>query len=393
MSKELSLAKLSDYLEEQIGRIGVVRSEVAEIQVGFNSAYVEWKADHDATLERLTETMSDNLSAVSPELKRLIRARLEEEQRLIAQRRQKLQEELIPQTRQSADEAHAEGQKLTAQLRESNPRLDKREEQLKAQRANLEGQLADLNQQIKQMSGCLRVMFNFFKINKVDRQRQQVIGKLEVTQQELKEVRQEWAALQKETGKEQADYQRLWQDYTLELARLQGELDYLDEPISAENLARKRAIRYVVDHLKQPAEAGIDEIQPELNAMVEFNIQTDDYQAGLGSVGSLLALLDGLTEGLDRFRESVQGLLNEQKMHSSYLSDLKVVVEDPVLAFHQQWDGLKGRVQDDAHLSANPTEFVADIQPAIAAELSEERIQAMFDSLGNSLSRATESWG
>lgn len=392
MSKELSLAKLSDYLDEQIGRIDAVRSEVAEIQVGFNSAYVEWKADHDATLERLTETMSDNLSAVSPELKQLIRARLEEEQRLIADRRQKLHEELIPQTQKAADEALAEGQELTARLRESNPRLNDREEKLKARRAKLEGQLADLNLEIKRLSGCLRVMFNFFKINKVDRQRQQVIGKLEVVQGELKEVRQEWTEVQKEIGREQADYQKLWQDYTLELARLQGELDYLDEPVSAENLARKRAIRYVIDHQKEPAEAGIAELQPVLEAMVKYNILTDDYQAGLGSVGSLLALLDGVTEGLKRFRESVQGLLKEQEMHSAYLSDLKVVVNDPVLIFHQQWDGLKARVQDDAHLSANPNEFVAAVQPIIAADLSEARIQGMFNSLGESLTRATKDW-
>jgi len=243
------------------------------------------------------------------------------------------------------------------------------------------------------MSGCLGVLFNFFKINKADRQRQQVIGKLKVFQEELKEVRQEWEKLQKEIGREQADYQKLWQDYTLELARLQGELDYLVEPVSAENLARKRAIRYVIDHLKEPAEAGIDELQPILDDMIEYNIQTDDYQAGLGSVGSLLALLDGLTEGLKRFRESVQGLLNEQKMHSAYLSDLKVEVDDPVLAFHQNWDGLRNRVQDDAHLSANPNEFVAAVQPSIAAELSEEKIQSMFDSLGQSLNRATKEWG
>ena len=51
MSKEFSLDKLSDYLDEQLEQIGVMRREVEEIQVGFNSAYVEWKADHDAALD------------------------------------------------------------------------------------------------------------------------------------------------------------------------------------------------------------------------------------------------------------------------------------------------------------------------------------------------------
>ncbi len=392
MSKQFSLKKLSDYLDEQLNRIGAMRREVEEIQVGFNSAYVEWKADHDAALEQLTETISADLTVVSAQLKRLFRDRLDEEQAIIAARRQELEETLIPRTQGAADDALAEGQKLTAQLRETNPRLDAREENLKRQRAELESQLAALNQRIKELSGCLKVMFNFFKINKVDRQRQQVIGKLEVLQDELKEVRQEWAALQKEIKGEQADYQELWQEYTLELARLQGEFDFLDETVTADDLARKRSIRYVIDHLKEPVKVGIDELQPVLESMVEYNIQTDDYQAGLGSVGSLLALLDGLTEGLTRFRESVQGLLEEHKMHSSYLDDLNIVVDDSVLAFHQGWEGLTARVQDDAHLSTNPTEFVTAVQPVIAAELSEERIQSMFDSLGQSLTEATKEW-
>jgi chromosome segregation ATPase len=393
MSKQFSLVELTDYLDEQLGQISAMRREVEEIQVGFNSAYVEWKAAHDASLEQLTEAMSADLSSVSPELKHLIRARLEEEQRIIAARYQKLQEELLPQAQQAADEALAGGQELISQLREANPRLNAREERLKTQRTELEDQLAELNQQIKKMSGFLGVVFNYSKISKADRQRQQIIGRLEAIQQDLKEVRQEWEALQKETGRQQTDYQKLWQEYTLELAQLQGEYDYLDEPISAENLARKRSIRYVVDHLKEPAPAGIDELQPTLDSMVEYNIQTDDYQSGLGSVGSMLSLLDGLTEGLNRFRESVEGLLKEQEMHSAYLSDLDVALEDAVLAFHQQWDSLTNRVQDDAHHSANPSEFVRAVQPTIAADLSEERIQSMFDSLGKSLTRATKEWG
>ncbi len=392
MSKQFSLAELSDYLDDQLDRIAAMRSEVEEIQIGFNSAYVEWKADHDATLEQLTETINADLTVISAQLKRLFRARLGEEQEIIAARRQELAETLIPQTQEASDAALAEGQKLAAQLRESNPRLDAREENLKRQRAELEGQLADLNRRIKELSGCLGVMFNFFKINKVDRQRQQVVGKLEVLHGELKEVREEWASLQKEIGSEQADYQEVWQEHTLELARLQGEFDYLDDPVTAEELARKRSIRYVIDHLEKPVKVGVDELQPALDSMVEYNIQTDKYQAGLGSVGSLLALLDGLTEGLTRFRESVQGLLEEQEMHSSYLEDLDVVVDDTVLAFHQVWDELTSQVQDDAHLSTHPKEFVSAVQPIIAGPLSEERIQGMFDSLGRSLTQATTVW-
>lgn len=392
MSKHFSLASLSDYLDEQLEQLGSIRAELEEIQVGFNAAYVEWKAEHDAALERLTEGISQDLSSVSPELDRLIQTRKVEEERIIVDRHQTLKYEIIPKTQQAADESLARGHELTALLRESNPRLDAREESLKSQRAELEGQLADLNQQIKDMSGCLGVILNYFKIGKIDRQRQQVIGKLEVTQGELKEVRLEWETVRKETSSDQTDYQELWKEYTLDLARHQAEYDYLDQPDSAQYLALKRSVRYTVDHLKESTKVGIDELQPVLDDMVEFNIQTDTYHEGLGSVGSLMAQLDGLTEGLKRFQESVQGLIEQQEMHSAYLSDLDVAVDDSVISFHQQYEGLKDQVQDDAHLSANPNEFVNAIQPTIAGALSEEKIQAMFSSLGESLTQATKEW-
>jgi len=96
--------------------------------------------------------------------------------------------------------------------------------------------------------------------------------------------------------------------------------------------------------------------------------------------------------GLRRFQDSVQGLLEEQEMHSSYLSELEVVLDDTVLSFHQQWKGLTKEVQDDAHHSANPNEFVTAVQPSITEELSEEKIQNMFDSLGKSLTLAAKEW-
>jgi hypothetical protein len=105
-----------------------------------------------------------------------------------------------------------------------------------------------------------------------------------------------------------------------------------------------------------------------------------------------LALLDGLTEGLGRFAESVQGLLEEQRMHSAHLPKLSVAVPDGVLAFHARWDELRQEVQDDARLTQHPVEFVAAVGPTIERDLSEEQIKGMFERLGAALNRATQSW-
>ena len=392
MSKDLSLDSFSKYITDVTGRIGQARQEVEEIQIGFNSAYVEWKAQHDATLERLVEAVTDRMAEIGPDLRGRIEERAVEEQGIIAERRQELEGSLIPETRAANDKVLQEGQRLIEDMRKVNPRLDKREEELKAQRVTLEQELEQLNKQIRRLSGCLVVVFNFFKVSKLDRQRHEVIGQLKTVHQELKRVREDWQGVQQESGAEQATLQSEWQDMTLKLARLQGEHDYLAEEANRDSLALKRAIRYVIDNLKELTPCPVDSIRTELDAMVELNIQTDNYQDGLGSVGSLLALLDGVTEGLRRFSESVNGLKQEQSMHSAYLPKLQIPISPEVLAFHEQWDGLAQKVRDESHLSANPTEFMATVRPVIERDLSEANVQDMFERLGQALDRATHAW-
>jgi DNA repair exonuclease SbcCD ATPase subunit len=392
MSRSFSLEQLSDYITDQIARIAAVRKEVEEIQVGFNSAYVEWQAEHDAALERLTEAVMDRRDEVGPDLEAQIQERIGEERHIIDARREELRDELIPEAQAQADRTLAQGQRLTETVRELNPRLNDREETLKAQRAALEEELAALNDQIRELSGCLGVVTNFVKINRLDRQRQRAIGKLDAIQQELKAVREEWQATYDQIKDQQEGLQDQWQELTLELARLQGELDYLDDETSREDLALKRAVRFVIDHLKQPVACPAQDLERQLADMVELNIETDTYQEGLGSVSGVLSVLDGITEGLHRFDESVKGLIREQQMHSSYLSKLSVTVPSETLAFHEQWDDLRGSVKDERHLGANPAEFIAAVRPVMEENMSEARIVAMFNSLAGALEQATAGW-
>lgn len=51
MSNNFSLVSLYTYITNNIDKILAVRKETEEIQIGFNSSYVEWKAEHDATLD------------------------------------------------------------------------------------------------------------------------------------------------------------------------------------------------------------------------------------------------------------------------------------------------------------------------------------------------------
>jgi hypothetical protein len=285
----------------------------------------------------------------------------------------------------------AQAQEQTKSLRQLNPQLDEREETYKAHRAALETKLAQLNSEISRRSRGLGFITRFISIAGLDRQRHQIIGQLEVLARNLKEVREEWQTRQQEFQTGQEALQGQWRELSLKVAELNQELAYLDDEAQREDLAVKRAVHHVLDNLKEPVPCPGD-LRPGLEAMIELNIKTDAYQEGLGTVGGLIALLDSVGKGMDSFLESVSGLIGEQRMHGDFLPRLQVRLPDSVIAFHNQWDGLRARMRDDARLCAHPAEFLEAAQPVIQRDLSDEAITGMFNTLGQALTEATQKW-
>jgi len=392
MSKSMSLDELYTYITGNSRKIAAVHKELDEIQLGFNSAYVEWKAEHDASLERLVELIYENRDGVGTTLKALVDKRLVEERDRIAARMRELESEIIPQVIDEADEILHKGQVLAQELRELNPELNNKEEKLKSKANELEGELGKLNEKIRERSRGFGVVTHFLELTRLDRQRQQIIGKLKALQGDLKEVRETWQTADLTASSEQEDLQKKWQELTLRRVQLEGELDFLQDEKARETLALKRAIRYEIDNLKEPVECPNPDLKAKLDEMVDLNIQTDDYHAAFGPLSGMISLLEGIIQGLQRFNESVQGLIDQQKMHSAYLPKLTVVLPEEVLDFHKGWERLRQDVVDEAEISAHPAEFLVKIQPILEKDLGERTIQSMFESMGEALNRATEKW-
>jgi DNA repair exonuclease SbcCD ATPase subunit len=388
----VSLEKLENFLEENIGKIETIEGEVEEIQVGFNSAYQEFKDQHDATLRLLSEKVVERLEAVEPELRDQIEQQAVDERGLIAQRMTELKETLIPTTQAESDDLLTQAQAEMASIRKLNPSLNEREEGYKAERAELEAELERLNAEISRLSGCLGVVIHFLTISRLDRQRQQIVGQLQVLRKNLREVRQEWQEAQKEFTAQQQEAQTRWQEANLKLARLREELSYLEDEEQREALAMKRAVYHVLDELKTPVACSDEELGREIEAMTRLNIQTDDYQESLGKAAGLIALLSGVRKGMVNMRQSVNALIKEQRMHSAHLPKLKVNVPSGVMGFHEQWDGLRQQVRDEARLCANPQEFIALFEAVMSGKLNQEAVEDMFQTLGQALTGATAAW-
>lgn len=388
----MSLKQLDQFLSQARQNAVDVAREVSEVQLQFVSAHQESKAKHDTTLSDLAARAAYDLAVLPASLRQAIDERIGVEREMLAKRRQELLSQIVPKAEQIADDLLVRAQRATDEMRALNPSLNEREEKLKAERAQMEAELNRLNAEIKRLSGCLTVFINFFKVNDLDRQRHKLVGRMEENARALGDVRAEWAKSKASYAAEEAQWRQDWQQAVVDAARAREELAQLNDDGRRESLALQRAAFYVFDHWKTPLPADGGPLVDEINQMVQLNIQTDEYEEGLGKVAGLIALLGGLSQGLTSVNQSVKALIQEQKMHSSYLKPVDVEIDDGVLQFHKQWDALRSKVKDEKALGKNPAQFSRLFDAEVKGWLAEANIKRMFDSLGAALTHATRNW-
>ena len=102
MGKAMSLDDLAKYVGQTVDKVRAARKELAEVQVGFNSKYVERKAEHDATLERLVQGIVLRFDEVGPDLRGRIEALLPEERQIATGRYQALEQKLVQEAQAQA---------------------------------------------------------------------------------------------------------------------------------------------------------------------------------------------------------------------------------------------------------------------------------------------------
>jgi hypothetical protein len=388
----MKVAEILRYFQAQEEAIEALIGQLNEVQVAFNARYDAFKAQHDATLDELTDTLGANLELLNPSLRAEIEERLTTERTIIEERCQKLREEYLPKRQAAADELLRQAQAELADFRVLNPQLDQQEEELKAEKEGLVAQLQALNDQIRKTSGGLGLVVNFLSIIRADRERHRILGKLEALNESLHQVRSQWDKERARVNQRQAALQGRWQMESIAAARLQSELDQMDNPDKSQELALQRAIRHVLDNLKVPTPGSDAAINERLQDMIQLNIHTDEYHAGLASSGGLIGLLGGIQKGMQAMRASIEALKSEQEMHSAHLPALDLKLPKEAEAFHRQWPALTKEFSDEKTIGADPSTFQARVEPLLTGPLSERSIEALFASLNAMIQQATARW-
>lgn len=391
------LGTMIQYLDTQCASLTDLVREIEEIQREFETRFVGTQQEFENTKASaaawvgahnwqqpswLIEAINDRLPAVR-----------EAKTKRLAEVRQELTG--LENQRQAIE---VQDQAGVAALKESNPRLNAREEDLKVQVEQIRAALGEKMKEWKQAGSGLGWLTRSGKVRQLRGEIEKLSAELSKTSGRLTEVRNSWLALEKKTDETDQRLQEAWRLRTAEIARLKRELNQLEGDL--ETVCREAALTEILDALAAPPVARAarprQDDDPALDALltqiVALHDQTRDYEAGIAQVAELMGMLKGLCEGLTRMRESVASVKSEQDMHAE-LADLKLQAPEGVLQFHRLWAELRPVVLDEKQAAEHPRNFADHIKQVIGDRLSNTAIDQMFNDLGNELNRATkEQW-
>ncbi|MEN6304206.1 MAG: hypothetical protein ABFD96_15850 [Armatimonadia bacterium] len=383
------LGSMIQYLDTQCASLTDLVREIEEVQREFETRFVGTQQKFENARAAVVAWVSDHKWQQPSWLIDEINERLPALREAKSKRLAEVREELtgLGNQRQAIEMQDEAG---VAALKESNPRLNAREEELKVAVEKTRATLGEKMKEWKQAGSGLGWLTRAGKVRQLRGEIEKLSAELSSVSGRLTEVRNSWVALEKKTDESDQQLQEAWRLRTAEIARLKRELAQLEGDL--ETVCREAALAEILDALAAPKNTGDAELDALLTQVVALHDETRDYEGGIAQVSELMGILKGLCEGLTRMRESVASVKSEQDMHAE-LADLKLQAPEGVLQFHRLWAELRPVVLDEKQAAEHPRDFAQAIKQVIGDRLSNTVIDLMFNNLGNELNRATkEQW-
>jgi len=386
-ARGMKLAEFHRYMDEQSRQLNACYKEVEEVQFGFNDIF---KRELDAWQEQFAYCFP-RLAAQRKELPAPFAQHVD---RVEAEERERIRKEIaeleerIRTGRAEMDRLLAEAQAESDALRKANPELNDEEERLKALVVQYENEYAQAYEEMEELHrGLWGQIAHYGKIRRLKRAQRTAKRRQAEMVGQLRKVREAWNDKLKQAGERQAELRSQWQTLSMEVAQSQGRRDHLDA--NWEALAEQAALQRVLEELDSPPDVPGD-LGEGLRELVRRNKVRWDYEKGLQAVAEALGLLKGVGEGIKRFGQSVQTVLQEQRRYN--LKEVEVRVPESVIAINQTWAQLAEKVRDEKQMGKQPLEFSRLVDQYIHERLTDESIQSYFERMGEALNAATAAW-
>ncbi|MHB0857464.1 MAG: hypothetical protein ACYC5M_07810 [Anaerolineae bacterium] len=385
--RSMTLSEFHRYLDEKRRELESCYKEIEEVQFQFNDIFRQelagWQQQFAFCLPRVA-TQREQLPS---EFARQINAAIDEEREKLRQEIAALEQESEEKQR-AADELLGQAQKATKQLRTASPDANEQEEKLKAEMVRLQDEFAQAYEELEAIDTFpLGWLTHMGRISRLKKQQRLIKSQQNDTLKNLRQIRQGWLEQVQEVGDTQSEYRQQWQQLSVRISEAKARAEHLSTNLDA--LAEEKGLQRVLETLdKAPVVGG--ELGTGLMDLVRRNQVRRDYEHGLRAVAEALGLTKGVGEGLKRFQKSLGTVVQEQRRYS--LKEVQVGLPDWVFGLNETWKHLEVRVKDEKHMGANPMEFSTIVQKFISERLTNQSIEALFETMGEALNRATDAW-
>jgi DNA repair exonuclease SbcCD ATPase subunit len=381
----MTLSEYHRYLDDKHRELEACYKDVEEVQMQFNDIF---KRELAAWQERFAFCFP-RVGAQRRELPAEFVALID---RTEAEERARLEKEIadldqqIKDGRAKMDELLAKAQAETEALRTANPELNAREEKLKGLVVRYQDEYAKAFEALEKLGG-LSWLLSSSKRGKLQKAQRQAKARQAQHMQQLQTVRQEWQDKLKQTGETQAALREEWQKTSVSVSQAETRREHLHANLN--DLAEQAALQRVLEELKEPPDVP-GELGEALKDLVQRNHVRWAYEEGLRAVAETLGLLKGVGEGLKRFQKSLATVLQEQRRYN--LKEVHAQISEFVVALLETWKALQAQVKDEKLMGKNPLDFSRIVDRYVKERLTDTNIQRLFEEMGEALNQATAAW-
>jgi len=314
---------------------------------------------------------------------------------------------------------------LLDDITKKNRTLDTREEVLKKRIAGLDTKIDEYNRTIDTLNSGLGFLMNFFRMRKIQKTKEDILGERAVLIEEIEEVRDKWLTAHAEsTGTENTLIEE-WNNNNVQQSILAEKIRYLHD--NRPELVNKAALHAVLTSHPwkgiQP-EGGLPEDIPasctvcglqntaqqyfcrycgsrfagdrtdvsgSLTEIGELNEVYTVLETGMKQSVSFLALMKGILQGTKEFVKSVSSVKASQDQYSS-LPALRIAVPETSAAFAEKIKELSASLESGDY-ERHPLDFSDRVREYSDSVFTEKNISQFFNAMGEELNKATgEQW-
>ncbi len=419
-----TLVSMIEFMDSGLGVTRKIYEKLNTIETEFNRNFNNVIETRNREIDFLQNCFFSDSSHFPGEIRKYYEEALPEQKKIFQARLAELKDQRSQMGRE-LEKVKADKKENYTQLRKTNTDLDKYEEKLKKKINTLDDEIARYNATIDELNTGFGIITNFFRMKKIEKEKNELIEKRAELMVSIENVRKKWIDMEKNLDTKDEAIQKDWSDIQTEYSIISEKIETLTS--SAEKLIEKSSFTEALKRLQgdekfiikdmdvkkpsqckkcgnkntgnffycnfcgEPFSEDRKDIAGSLVETGELNRVFSTLQEGIKGAVSIIALIKGLRDGMKTFKESLAKVKKTEDQYSQ-LPTLNINVPKASEEFFAELENLEKFI-DVEKSSTHPMDFANEMKEKTDKFLTDKNIEKYFTAMGDELNKRTkEQW-